>query len=100
MVEAYFIESSRKLKLVSLCKQKHSTVSPCSFRTLSLLRKLPPKSTPVQVETISDGYLCVSGLPHRNGNEHIKEICSMSLEFIKSLTNFGIPHLPDEKIKP
>ncbi|KAJ1352400.1 hypothetical protein KIN20_008726 [Parelaphostrongylus tenuis] len=51
-----------------------------------------------KVETIGDAYLCVSGLPHRNGNEHIKEICSMSLEFLSSLTSFIIPHLPNEKI--
>ncbi|VDK72727.1 unnamed protein product [Cylicostephanus goldi] len=51
-----------------------------------------------QVETIGDGYLCVSGLPHRNGQEHVKEICSMSLAFMKSLTNFKIPHLPQERI--
>ncbi|VDM77306.1 unnamed protein product [Strongylus vulgaris] len=50
------------------------------------------------VETIGDGYLCVSGLPHRNGQEHIKEICSMSLAFMKSLNNFKIPHLPQERI--
>ncbi|KAL6744152.1 hypothetical protein Aduo_017115 [Ancylostoma duodenale] len=51
-----------------------------------------------KVETIGDGYLCVSGLPHRNGQEHIKEICSMSLEFMKSLSTFKIPHLPQERI--
>uniref|UniRef100_A0A0K0CYY9 Guanylate cyclase domain-containing protein n=1 Tax=Angiostrongylus cantonensis TaxID=6313 RepID=A0A0K0CYY9_ANGCA len=51
-----------------------------------------------KVETIGDGYLCVSGLPHRNGQEHIKEICSMSLDFINSLANFRIPHLPNERI--
>ncbi|EYB91038.1 hypothetical protein Y032_0211g2200 [Ancylostoma ceylanicum] len=51
-----------------------------------------------KVETIGDGYLCVSGLPHRNGRDHIREICSMSLEFMKSLAGFKIPHLPQERI--
>ncbi|KJH41178.1 adenylate/guanylate cyclase catalytic domain protein [Dictyocaulus viviparus] len=51
-----------------------------------------------KVETIGDGYLCASGLPNRNGMEHIKEICSMSLNFITSLERFRIPHLPNERI--
>ncbi|KAK6058009.1 adenylate/guanylate cyclase catalytic domain protein [Cooperia oncophora] len=51
-----------------------------------------------KVETIGDGYLCVSGLPHRNGQQHIKEICSMSLGFISSLQNFKIPNLPEETV--
>ncbi|KAL6744153.1 hypothetical protein Aduo_017116 [Ancylostoma duodenale] len=51
-----------------------------------------------KVETIGDGYLCVSGLPRRNGKEHAKEIGSMSLEFMGSLANFTIPHLPQERI--
>ncbi|KAK6025332.1 adenylate/guanylate cyclase catalytic domain protein, partial [Ostertagia ostertagi] len=51
-----------------------------------------------KVETIGDGYLCVSGLPHRNGQQHIKEICSMSLGFINSLKSFRIPHLPQQGV--
>jgi guanylate cyclase len=51
-----------------------------------------------KVETIGDGYLCVSGLPHRNGNEHAKHIANMSLSFMKSLGRFTIPHLPGERI--
>ncbi|KJH40240.1 putative phage head-tail adaptor [Dictyocaulus viviparus] len=51
-----------------------------------------------KVETIGDGYLCASGLPNRNGQEHIKEICSMSLNFITSLQKFRVPHLPNERI--
>ncbi|VDL80257.1 unnamed protein product [Nippostrongylus brasiliensis] len=63
-----------------------------SFTTISA------KGSPLQVETIGDAYLCVSGIPNRNGNEHIKEICSMSLGFIRSLDGFVIPHLPREKL--
>ncbi|KAK6758396.1 hypothetical protein RB195_015920 [Necator americanus] len=63
-----------------------------SFTTLA------GRGTPLQVETIGDGYLCVSGLPHRNGREHIKAICNMSLGFMKSLEGFRIPHLPHERV--
>ncbi|RCN48266.1 adenylate/guanylate cyclase catalytic domain protein [Ancylostoma caninum] len=51
-----------------------------------------------KVETIGDGYLCVSGLPHRNGNEHAKEIAEMSFSLLRAIRVFRIPHLPDEKI--
>ncbi|KAF1768995.1 hypothetical protein GCK72_000808 [Caenorhabditis remanei] len=51
-----------------------------------------------KVETIGDGYLCVSGLPHRNGNEHIRHIARMSLRFLSSLSKFRISHMPNERI--
>ncbi|KAH7730186.1 guanylyl cyclase [Aphelenchoides avenae] len=52
-----------------------------------------------KVETIGDGYLCVSGLPHRNGNEHARQIANMSMAFLRSLDRFTIPHLPGERIR-
>ncbi|CAO4379754.1 unnamed protein product [Caenorhabditis nigoni] len=51
-----------------------------------------------KVETIGDGYFVASGVPRRNGNEHTRNIASMSLCFVKSLADFSIPHLPGEKI--
>lgn len=51
-----------------------------------------------KVETIGDGYLCVSGLPKRNGNEHAKEIAEMSFDLLKAIQGFRVPHLPKEKI--
>uniref|UniRef100_A0A8R1HG75 Guanylate cyclase n=1 Tax=Caenorhabditis japonica TaxID=281687 RepID=A0A8R1HG75_CAEJA len=51
-----------------------------------------------KVETIGDGYLCVSGLPHRNGNEHAKEVSSMSFALLKAIKTFKIAHLPKERI--
>uniref|UniRef100_A0A913HG50 Guanylate cyclase n=1 Tax=Strongyloides stercoralis TaxID=6248 RepID=A0A913HG50_STRER len=51
-----------------------------------------------KVETTGDGYLCVSGLPNRNENNHVVEIAKLSLAFIEICNNFKISHLPNEKI--
>ncbi|KAI3420092.1 hypothetical protein GPALN_003420 [Globodera pallida] len=52
-----------------------------------------------KVESIGDGYLCVSGLPKRNGNLHGKECADMALEFMKALSDFRILDLPNERIR-
>ncbi|PIO75416.1 adenylate/guanylate cyclase catalytic domain protein [Teladorsagia circumcincta] len=38
-----------------------------------------------KVETIGDGYLCVSGLPKRNGNEHARDVAEMSFELVRAI---------------
>ncbi|KIH67317.1 adenylate/guanylate cyclase catalytic domain protein [Ancylostoma duodenale] len=52
-----------------------------------------------KVESIGDGYLCVSGLPTRNGYNHIREIAEMSLCFMDYVGSFRIPELPKERIE-
>ncbi|EYC14404.1 hypothetical protein Y032_0040g185 [Ancylostoma ceylanicum] len=52
-----------------------------------------------KVESIGDGYLCVSGLPTRNGCNHIREIAEMSLCFMEYVSHFRIPELPKERIE-
>ncbi|EGT33836.1 CBN-GCY-3 protein [Caenorhabditis brenneri] len=52
-----------------------------------------------KVESIGDGYLCVSGLPTRNGYAHIKQIVDMSLRFMEYCRNFRIPHIPRERVE-
>ncbi|EGT33806.1 hypothetical protein CAEBREN_31084 [Caenorhabditis brenneri] len=52
-----------------------------------------------KVESIGDGFLCVSGLPNRNGVEHIRQIVEMSLQFMEFCKNFRIPHLPRERVE-
>ncbi|ETN68950.1 adenylate/guanylate cyclase catalytic domain protein [Necator americanus] len=51
-----------------------------------------------KVESIGDGYLCVSGLPTRNGDAHIKEIAELSLSFMEFADEFRFSPLPRERI--
>lgn len=52
-----------------------------------------------KVESIGDGYLCVSGLPIRNGFTHIKEIAELSLTFRDFVDLFKIAPLPSERVQ-
>ena len=53
----------------------------------------------LQVETIGDAYMVVSGLPIRNGNKHAGEIASMSLHMLSCVEDFQIKHRPDVQLK-
>ena len=51
------------------------------------------------METIGDAYMVVSGLPTRNGDNHVAEIAKMSLHLLQTIPKFKIKHKPDTKIK-
>ncbi len=53
----------------------------------------------VQVETIGDAYMVVSGLPDKNGNEHAGQISRMSLHLLEAVRRFKIRHMPEEQLK-
>jgi class 3 adenylate cyclase len=52
-----------------------------------------------KVETIGDGMHVVSGVPNRNGNNHVKEIASMAIDFQRAVKTLKMPHLPDKQIQ-
>ncbi|XP_033752927.1 atrial natriuretic peptide receptor 1-like [Pecten maximus] len=47
-----------------------------------------------KVETIGDAYMIVSGLPERNGNNHVTEMASVSIALLNEVRQFQIPHKP------
>lgn len=49
----------------------------------------------LQVETIGDAYMVVSGLPQRNENRHAGEIATMSLDLLHHTKSFKIRHKPE-----
>lgn len=58
-----------------------------------------PKNNRLQVESIGDGYLCVSGLPNRNGFRHIKEIADLAISLMDYCKEFRIMHLLRERVE-
>ena len=52
----------------------------------------------IQVETIGDAYMVVSGLPERIGNEHASQIAKMSIALRSAIHTFKIPHKPDREL--
>jgi class 3 adenylate cyclase len=54
---------------------------------------------PIQVETIGDAYMVVSGLPVRNGDRHAVEIAKMSTAILDNVNTFKIRHKPDVKLR-
>ena len=53
----------------------------------------------LQVETIGDAYMVVSGLPICNGDQHAAEIASMALKLLSGVKKFTIKHLPGDTLK-
>ena len=53
----------------------------------------------MQIETIGDAYMVVSGLPVRNGSRHAAEIARMSLRLLEKVKTFQIRHLPQQKLE-
>lgn len=51
------------------------------------------------METIGDAYMVVSGLPERNGDNHVKNIADVALGIRQSVTDYKIRHLPGEDLR-
>ena len=43
--------------------------------------------------------MIVSGLPEKNGNQHVKEIAGVALDILESVLTFKIPHKPDRQLQ-
>jgi len=53
----------------------------------------------VQVETIGDAYMVVSGLPESNEGRHVAEISNMALDLLKEVSVFKISYKPDHVLR-
>ncbi|XP_074662965.1 uncharacterized protein LOC141915366 [Tubulanus polymorphus] len=52
-----------------------------------------------KVETIGDAYMIVSGVPERNGRQHVFEIAMLSLDLMHHITHLEIPQIAPAKLK-
>ena len=51
------------------------------------------------METIGDSYMVVSGLPRRNGDNHVGEIANLALHLMSAALDFRIRHRPGLPLK-
>ncbi|PFX21464.1 Atrial natriuretic peptide receptor 1 [Stylophora pistillata] len=61
--------------------------------------KLASMSSRLEVETVGDAYVVVSGCPKKNGIRHASEIASMALKLLSHMTVFRVRHLPDHQLQ-
>ncbi|XP_060072435.1 atrial natriuretic peptide receptor 2-like [Ylistrum balloti] len=52
-----------------------------------------------KVETIGDAYMVASGLPIRNGTQHVTEICRMALDLLDQISSHTLKHNVVDKVK-
>ncbi|OWA52164.1 Atrial natriuretic peptide receptor 2 [Hypsibius exemplaris] len=52
-----------------------------------------------KVETFGDCYVIVSGLPHRNGQQHAGEIARLALALRETMWTFKLRHLPGKSLQ-
>ena len=52
----------------------------------------------LQVETIGDAVLVVSGVPIRNGHNHSMQMALVALGFLHQLSQFQVEHIGNEHI--
>jgi class 3 adenylate cyclase len=46
-----------------------------------------------KVETIGDAYMCASGVPIRNGNQHVLDVCVVTMAFLEAATSMHVEHM-------
>ncbi|GIY74410.1 receptor-type guanylate cyclase Gyc76C [Caerostris extrusa] len=68
------------------------------FVTLSDRCALNESQASVDVETIGDAYMVVSGLPIKNGDNHAAEIASMALHLLEAIKKFVIRHRKNDTL--
>ncbi|XP_054768517.2 adenylate cyclase, germination specific-like [Lytechinus pictus] len=52
-----------------------------------------------KVETIGDAYMVASGCPERNGDKHVKEIATMSIDLRSAVKQVHVPRSPSIKLQ-
>src|SRR5664279_228803 len=77
---------------------RDSSVTTCCHYIVVKMQSYASIVIVVQVETIGDAYMVVSGLPKPNEGRHIVEICNMALDLLDEVSRFKIRHRPDEKL--